>query len=232
MWRRLRPGEVTRSPLDPPSPSARDAWRRSPSKAGASAAARPPPRPIFQPPAPVFDRLRRTGLGRTRRARALSPAEAEQARHKLPGAALASRPLACPPSAMPAAVPARLRTHPASRRGRRPRTPLYLQVAAFVLKILEPLVVQFIVVRHGRAGDSPPPPGPRGIRPNHRAAPTLPGSRPPPAPPVRPLPSSRPASAASAPWLPSPALSPGTTAALAKTTAGPAAATAAECAAG
>lgn len=42
----------------------------------------------------------------------------------------------------------------------------------------------------------PPPPGPRGIRPNHRAAPKLPGSRPPPAPPARlSASSSRPASA-------------------------------------
>lgn len=46
---------------------------------------------------------------------------------------------------------------------RRPR--VYLQVAAFVLEILEPLVVQFLVVRHGRAGDSFPRPGPAGSAP-------------------------------------------------------------------
>lgn len=60
-----------------------------------------------------------------------------------------------------------------------------------------------------------PPPGPRGIRPNHRAAPTLPGSRPPPAP-LPPL--ARPCSPAGRP----PAVpSPGTPAAPAQAPAGP-----------
>lgn len=60
---------------------------------------------------PASSRLDRAGLGRARRARALSPAEAEQARHKLPGAAPASRTPARPPSAMPAAAPARPTPH-------------------------------------------------------------------------------------------------------------------------
>nr|XP_028699312.1 uncharacterized protein LOC114676173 [Macaca mulatta] len=107
-----------------------------------------PPRRAARPLAPAPGRLCRAGLGRAGRTRApRSPAEAEQARHKLPGA-LAEAPA-------PGPRPPPLRRRPA----------VYLQVAAFVLEILEPLVVQFLVVRHGRAGDSFPRPGPAGSAP-------------------------------------------------------------------
>lgn len=133
-------GEIRNKRLHVEAPQARGSYRgrrslpRRPLPAapgvGARAEPEPPPRSIPRPPVPASSRLDRAGLGRARRARALSPAEAEQARHKLPGAAPASRPPvhppARPPSAMPAAAPARLRTHPVSRPCRRPRTSLYL----------------------------------------------------------------------------------------------------------
>lgn len=136
-----------------------------------------PPRRAAQPLIPAPGRLPGAGLGRVGRTPApRSRAEVNQARHKLPGAfAEASRtgrppaPFPRGPAAAPAPTPHTRESRRRSARGpqplplRRPR--VYLQVAAFVLEILEPLVVQFLVVRHGRAGDSFPRPGPAGSAP-------------------------------------------------------------------
>lgn len=160
--------------------------------AGVGAAARPgsaadtrflrtrrarPLRRAAQPLAPAPDRLRRAGLGRAGRTpEPRSLAEADQARHKLPGALAEASRTGRPPAPFPrgpAAAPAPT-PHTRSPGGDPPevhgppalqRPRVYLQVAAFVLEILEPLVVQFLVVRHGRAGDSFPRPGPAGSAP-------------------------------------------------------------------
>lgn len=139
--RRRWPGEVTRSLPAPPRSLCpqRPALEleRDWSGVRASVAAEPPRGRSPGRPEPASSRLDRAGLGRARRARALSPAEAEQARHKLPGAAPASRTPARPPAQRHAGRRARppdsARTpHPAGARGRGPHCtsksrPLFLK---------------------------------------------------------------------------------------------------------
>ena len=233
MWRRLGPGEVPRSPLAPPSPSTRDAWRRgleqslSFRRCGASAAADMPaaltrvwparqdrPRPHPAGPGAVAGGGGAGPAQTSRRGARVTAARPPAQRH----AGRRARPTPYAPRVPPGAG------------GRGPHCtsksrPLFL-------KFLSRWLSNFSLSAMAGPATLPTRPGPAGSAPT-----TAPHRRSQEAgrrlrrPPVRSLPLAR---LASASWLASPALSSGTTAALAKTTAGPAAAaaTAAECAAG
>lgn len=154
------PGPKRRSAHPPPPPSPRPASPRRGPAPHTRAGPAPPGRPRPRRPSPGTALPRGGGPGPTQTSRRVSK-----------GVTGGPAPSAIPPRPGDGSRPyspnskSRRRSVPGPRPPplRRPR--VYLQVAAFVLEILEPLVVQFLVVRHGRAGDSFPRPGPAGSAP-------------------------------------------------------------------